>query len=188
MLIPRYCYASNTPLVSSIAVAQGGPHELVLRAGSFTTTGQAEIVARTPGTVEILAKRLADGWAEALPGGFYVRHWLPDSSGKPQRSRTVILGEDLHWQIEPDEEYPIEAKVEVVVSEAGDCDLWLAQKKLDGVEEYDLPAGWHTEHILVFPFVIPPGLPDLAMLDIECLVVLPGSPPSSSPTIQIGRA
>jgi hypothetical protein len=188
MLKSRFCYAGPTPLASTIVITQGRPLELIIGPGSFTTTGQAEIIARTPATMEILTKRVTDGWAEGLPGGVFFRHWLPDGRGRPAKSRTVILGEDLHWQLEPDEEYPIEAKVEVVVSEAGDCDLWLAQKKLDGVEEYDLPAGWHTEHILVFPFIIPPKLPDLAMIDIEYLVVLPGSPPSTQPSIQIGRA
>ncbi|MBM3136211.1 MAG: hypothetical protein FJZ89_13215 [Chloroflexi bacterium] len=187
----RFIYAGNTPLTSTITVELEGKYTLVLRAGSFTTTGQAEIISRTPGTVEILEKRLREGWAEALPGGAFIRHWLPGADGKPQRSRTVTLGEDLRWELAPDDQWPKEAGVEVVVSEKGDCDLWLWTRLLDGIEERAegaAPPGWHTEHTLVFAFVIPPKLPDLSMVDIDYLAVLSGSPPASGPTIQIGRA
>jgi len=188
---PRFIYAGNTPLASTITVEQAGKHTLALKAGSFTTTGQAEIIPRTPRTAEIIENWLKGGWAEALPGGAFVRCWLRDADGKPQRSRTVTLGEDLRWELTPDDQWPKEAGVEVVVSEKGDCDLWLWTRLLDGIEERAegaAPPGWHTEHTLVFAFVIPPKLPDLSMVDIDYLAVLSGSPPASGPTIQIGRA
>lgn len=122
-------YAGATKLACTIAVAQTGPLQLTVSAGSFTHT---------------------DG-----------RTWVNDTPAV--------------FDITPDAVYPTECKIEIG-DIGGAADIWCASRLLDGIEEFDTPPGWNNGHVLVFPFVVPPGCTDLAAVDIFVLTVLPGFP------------
>lgn len=177
MLVPRAIYAGDTPLVCTLRVAQTGPMELTVQAGSFTTTGEARILDAT----EIAQMRLdpaaliAAGKAEWLPDGVRLRVWLQDAQGQPiLRSATYTLAVDVAFTLTADptsvKTYVVELGLLAEVTEV------LCRSQLAGEAQPAVPAGWIPLHWLAGPVIIPPGTLALDALDIPALTVLPGFP------------
>ena len=79
------------------------------------------------------------------------------------------------FNIASDPTYPTECKIEIG-DIGGVTDVLCASRLLDNTEEFDIPPGWNSGHVLVFPFVVPAGCVDLDTVEICILTVLPGYP------------
>src|SRR3990167_3551713 len=80
-------FSGDTPLACTIAVEQTGPMQLTVRAGAFTSTGQARIRDYVPAAHDAA---IAAGDAEMLPDGQRVRLWI-----RGARARTYTLAADV---------------------------------------------------------------------------------------------
>ena len=89
--------------------------------------------------------------------------------------RTWTLANDAVFNLTADAVYPTECKIEIG-DVAGVTNVWCATRLVDGVEEFNPPAGWNIGHTLAFTFTIPPGTTNLSAIDIFVLEVLPGFP------------
>lgn len=170
-------YAGDTPLASTIVVEQTGSMELTIRAGSFTTTGQARIVSPNENTADILATKIAANEAELLADG-RVRVWLSNPEGVFLKPEIITLASDEIVAIQPDLIMNKFCSIELGLLE--EVPEILVRYRLDnGLEYPDYPTGWITIHPLVLEFMISPGQTELG--DIYVLTVLPGFPPGTGP-------
>jgi hypothetical protein len=179
-------YAGDTPLVCTITVEQTGPMRIVVRAGIFTTTGQARILDYDPVAHDPF---IADGRAETLPDGKRVRIWLQDKNGAPiDKAATHRLGADQVIDVTSDPQRAVAYKVDLF-SDGAQTDV-LVKRKVIGIEQYgDPPPDWQKVHELLFAFGLPPACADITPLDIYALTVKPGFPDGTGPsdwTIQAG--
>ena len=159
-------YAGDTPLACTIAVEQTGPMQLTMRAGSFTSTGQARIRDYDPRHEALLTT----GDAEMLPDGKRVRVWI-----NGQKAQTYTLAADQVIALTSDPLKLVAYDVDLI-SDGTQTDV-LVKRKVVGVEEYgDQPAGWQKVHELLFEFVLPPACADVTPIDMCALTVKPGFP------------
>jgi len=174
MIIQRTIYAGDTPLESTIVVEQTGPMQLTVRAGHFTTTGQARIVPLSPQVEELIAA----GKAERLPDGLRALVWLVDRDGSPiELSQTYVLESDQVLDLVSHPSYDKFYRVELVFN--GISVDMLAMSRIDA---YPMPpTGWREVHDLVFEFGVPAGATSLSDIEIPVLTVLPGFPPGTGP-------
>ncbi len=89
--------------------------------------------------------------------------------------RKLTLATDAVFDLAADATYPTECRIEIG-DIAGTPNIWCGTRRVDSIEEINPPIGWNTGHLLVFPFVIPPGTIKLDNVDIFILEVLPGFP------------
>jgi hypothetical protein len=181
-------YAGDTPLALTIVVEQTGPMQITVRAGAFTSTGQARIRPYVPEAHDAMIEA---GLAELLPDGARVRLWILGADGVPvARARTFVLVEDQVIDLASDPTRPVAYDVDLVTD--GLIADVLVKRKVVGVEEYGAPpAGWTKVHELLFEFVLPPGCADITPIEIRALSVLPGFPLGTGPddwTMQRGGA
>ncbi len=170
-------YAGDTPLSSTIVVEQSGPMQLTVRAGDFTTTGQARIVPMD--SVSNLQELIEAGRAEMLPDGQRVRIWLQEGD-RLLRSEKLTLAEDAVFDLasDPDEAKCYQAMLGIDAN--GQPEIVMRSRFAD--DEYpDWPQGWQPVQELVFEFMVPPGCSDLAGTDIYVLRVEAGFPPGTRP-------
>ena len=176
-------YAGDTPLALSVAVEQTGLMQLTVRAGSFTSTGQARIRDYVPDPPGLSAHDvlIATGKAEMLPDGTRIRVWSQDAAGVPtDKAKTYTLTTDQVVNVTSDPLTPVAYDVDLI-SDGAATDV-LVKRKVVGVEEYgDGPAGWTKVHELLFEFVLPPGCADVTPIDIYALTVKPGFPAGTGP-------
>lgn len=173
MLQPQTIHAGDTPLACTLTVAQTGPMALTVRAGHFTTTGEARIaLAGEAGDADAL---VAAGRAEWLPDGAHLRLWLLGPDGQPlARSATHTLAAEAVLPLSAD---PTSDKLYLVeLGLANGTPDVLCRSQLAGEALPAPPAGWTPLHWLAGPFVVPPGTTDLAGLPIPVFTVLPGFP------------
>lgn len=178
-------YAGDTPLALSITVEQTGLMQLTVRAGSFTTTGQARIRSYNPSHAALIAA----GKAERLPDGNRVRIWLQDVNDVLiDKAKTHTLITDQVIVLVSDPTRSVAYNVDLI-SDGMQTDV-LVKRKVIGIEEYgDPPPGWVKIHTLLYEFVLPPGCADITPIDIFALTVKPGYPPGTGPDdwwIQMG--
>ena len=88
---------------------------------------------------------------------------------------TFILANDVVVPIVPDPAREKRYRVDLVVGRDGSVDVAVRGHYL-GDPMPPLPDGWRVVHALVFEFVVPPRLSDLAPVDIYVLTVVPGLP------------
>lgn len=165
VVLERIIYAGDTPLASSCTVSQTGPMELTISACSWTTTGQARIVAKS--SVPDLSNEIAAGRAQMMLDGRRVRGWLTDKDGNIiEKARTRSL--------------PV---VSVLAVPAGQRSaIYLVDgpgitmtAQLIDFNNDQRPAG--TLDYIVLPFNVPAGTTDLSGIDIEVFTVIPGQVP-----------
>jgi hypothetical protein len=105
---------------------------------------------------------------------------------------TWTLESDAVFNLVSSPSYPTEVKIEIGdIQPDGIMDVWYGTCVRNGIDDFDVPAGWHTGHPLVFNFSIPAGCTDLTPLDIFVLTVLPGFPDGTTVAdwqIQLGGA
>lgn len=97
------------------------------------------------------------------------------------------LDSDVSVDLMSDANYPTMCQIEIGVL-AGTVNVWCGLQRMDGVEEMNPPAGW-IGHLLVLPFIIPPGATSLP--DIYVITVEPGFPDGTTAQdwkIQMGAA
>ena len=170
-------YAGETPLACTIAVEQTGPMVLTIRAGSFTTTGEAVIRSYEPARHDALldAKR-----AERTREG-RVRVWRQDEDGEPiEKSATFTLSMDRILPITADPVVMTSWRAGLALDPAGAVTI-LPESRRAAEPWPPTPAGWRVLHALVFDFDVPPGTASLAALPIYALRVLPGFPDGTGP-------
>ena len=93
-----------------------------------------------------------------------------------------ILDTDAVFNLVSSPDYPTDVKIEIGDIEPDDImDVWCGTCVQDGVDEFDIPAGWNIGHALVFNFSVPAGCTDLTPIDIFVLTVLPGFPEGTGP-------
>lgn len=91
------------------------------------------------------------------------------------------LGVDAVFNLVSSPVYLTEVKIEIGdIQPDGIMDVWCGSCVQDGVDEFDIPAGWRTGHSLVFNFSIPAGCTDLTPIDIFVLTVLAGFPENTT--------
>ena len=170
-------YAGDTPLACDIVVEQTGPTQITVRAGSFTTTGQARIRPYVSSKHNAL---IAAGKGELLPDGARVRGWIQDRAGVPvDKAKTYTLAADRGVALTSDPTRPVAYNVDLI-GQGINADVFI-KRKVVNVEQYGSPPpGWKKVHELVFEFVIPPGGTDITAIDIYALVVNPGFPDGTS--------
>jgi len=172
-------YAGDTPLACSIAVEQTGPMQLTIRAGSFTTTGQARIFEAGIIDSTLLESLLTEDKAEMMADG-RVRVWIQDATGQPvAKSQTFNLASDQVLDFAADPDYRKFCFVELGLF-GGLMDVLVQQRLDNGFDYPDVPAGWQSIHLLAFEFQIEPGTTELP--DIYVLTVEPGFPPGTEPS------
>mgnify|MGYP001558577136 CR=1 FL=1 len=171
-------YAGDTPLACSITVEQTGPMQITVRAGSFTTTGQARIRGYDPGTH---AGLIASGKAERLPDGKRVRVWLQDVNGQPiDRATTYTLAADQIVVLTSDPLKPVAYDVDLI-SDGPQTDVLVKRRVVDAEEYGDPPPGWRKVHDLLSEFMLPPGCAEITPIDIYALTIRPGFPAGTGP-------
>ena len=164
-------YAGDTPLALTIIVEQTGPMQLTVRAGSFTSTGQARIRPYTLADDALIAA----GFAESLPDRQRVREWIERRDGTLDKAKTYTLAVEQVINLTSDPLKPVAYDVDLISN--GTQTGVLVKRKVVGVEEYsDPPLGWQKVHELLFEFVLPPGCADVTTIDIYALTVKPGFP------------
>lgn len=90
---------------------------------------------------------------------------------------TWTLASDAVFNLTSSPDYPTGVKIEIGdIEPDGVMDVWCGTCVQDGVDEFDIPAGWRVGHALVFNFSIPAGCTDITPIDIFVLTVLPGFP------------
>lgn len=95
--------------------------------------------------------------------------------------RTWTLATDAVFNLASSPDYPTDVKIEIGdIEPDGIMDVWCGTCVQDGVDEFDIPAGWRTGHSLVFNFTIPAGCTDLTPIDIFVLTVLAGFPENTT--------
>lgn len=178
MLRERVIYAGETPLASSIRVAVAGPRALVVRAGVWTTTGQARVVACTAANRAALAALVAADGAEWLADGVWARVWQCDAAGQiVERARTYQLAGEVVLALPPPAAVPRWARGELGLL----GETVTARLAVRGAgEPYAAPAGWRLVAVLVEEFALPAGAADLAALQPVALAVRPGFPPGTT--------
>ena len=166
-------YAGNTPLACSVLVEQTGPMELTVRAGSFTTTGQARIRQYDPQVHDSL---IASRKCELLPDGKRIRGWIQDKIGKPiDISRTYRLPTDRVITLTSDPTRTVAYNIDLI-GQNTIADVHV-KRRIVGVEEYSPPApGWSRIHELLFEFMLPSGAANITPIDIFTLTVKSGFP------------
>ena len=171
-------FSGDTPLALSIAVEQTGPMQVTVRAGSFTSTGQARIRPYDPARHDAL---IAAGKAERLPDGARCRLWIQDATGTPvDKAKASTLAADQVIALTSDPTRAVAYDVDLI-SDGATTDV-LVKRKVVGVEAYgDPPAGWQKIHELLFEFVLPPGCVDITPVTIYALTVKPGFPSGTGP-------
>lgn len=172
-------YAGNTPLASTIAIAQTGPMQLTVRAGSFTTTGQSRIVDVPEDAAKLvqLQTLIAQGGAEYLPGNRQARVWLADSAGALLKAQTFTLAADAVFNLTSDS---VDSKAyQAELGHVGGVVDVLMRSRFTQDKYSNAPVGWKKIHDIIFEFSLPPGTTDLSGLDIFVLAVLPGFPPGT---------
>jgi hypothetical protein len=175
MLMPQTIYAGDTPLACTVRVEQTGPMQLTVRAGRFTTTGEARITPEQPDD----PGEIAAGRAERLPDGVRVRRWLLDAQGAPWRpSVTHTLRTDAPFPLTADSTSPKTYLIELGLLN-GTPEV-LCRSQLAGEALPDPPAGWEPVHWLAGPFVVPAGATTLDALAIPVFAVLPDFPPGTT--------
>lgn len=162
-------YAGDTPLACSIPITQTGPMQLTVGAGTFVTTGEARIGRYLPAVHD---PELAAGRLELLPDGQRVRQWTVAPT-------TVVLGVDAVITVTADAMRVKEYLVELCVR-GGDVDVVGRSRFLPEGVRRPLPPGWVAVHLLVYPFLVPPGTTALDQLAIPVLSILPGFPPGTT--------
>ena len=170
-------YAGDTPLALSIAVEQTGPMQVTVRAGWFTSTGQARIRPYVPADDALIA----DGLAERLSDGQRVREWTTQRNGTLDKSKTYTLAADQVINLMSNALKPVAYAVDLV-SDGAQTGV-LVRRKIGGVKEHGdlLSPGWRRVHELLFEFVLPPGCADVTPIDICALAVKSGFPPGTGP-------
>ena len=165
-------FAGDTPLASTIAVEQTGPMQLTVRAGSFTSTGQARIRTYHAAGHQAL---IQSGDAERLPDGQRVRLWI-----NGQKAQTYTLAADQIIDLTSDPLASVAYDVDLI-SDGATTDV-LVKRKIVGAEAYgEAPAGWQKIHELVFEFILPAGCADVSPLAIYALTITPGFPEGTGP-------
>lgn len=166
-------YAGDTPLACDIVAEQTGPMQITIRAGSFTTTGQALIRPYDPATHDEMTVR---GDAELLPDRKRVRVWLQGADGIPvDKATTYTLATDQVIDLTSDPLTPVAYDIDLI-SDGAQADVLVKRRRV-GAEQYgDPPAGWTKVHELLFEFVLPAGTVDITAVDIYALSVKPGFP------------
>ena len=173
MIKQRIIHAGDTPLFSDFAVAQTGPMQLTISGGDFQITGQAKILGKN----KIPLAFLTDGRAELMPDGKRVRVWLQDKVTKQiqdKSKRRKIVGQTTVNIVA----HPIKSKTYRIDLRSPSDTIMLVQAQ-SWLKDDPEPITSDLTHMLVFPFVIPPGTTDLSGIDIEVFTVLPGFPPST---------
>lgn len=163
-IVERVIYTGDTPLASTCTVTQTGLMELTVSACSFTTTGQARIVAREK--VSNLPNEIAAGRVQNMPDGKRVRGWFRDKDGN------IIDKSKTHTRATP---------VALSIT-AGDT--WVVYL-LDGpgvtmdvvLQRWDDPRPANFIGFIVMPFTVPTGTTDLSTITIEVFTVKPDFPP-----------
>ena len=165
-------YAGDTPLASSILVEQTGPMQLTVKAGNFTSTGQARIIdpaeSKDPSIKGKMQSLLARNLAESMPDGRRYRVWIHDKQGIPlDKNGSYTLASDRAVNI------PVLVTAKTYSIELGlvgsTPTIWV-----EGLEPQ--PANYKPIHKLVYPFIVPGGTANLAGVDMNYLQVLPGFP------------
>lgn len=171
-------YAGDSPLASTITVEQTGPMQLTVRAGSFTTTGQARLRPYVPADHDPI---IVQGKAEKLADGTRVRLWIQKANGTPLESaKTYALAANQIITVTSDPLAAVTYTIDLITDDL--VAAVLVKRKLVEVEKYGPPpAGWHKIHELLFEFILPPGTTDLAGLTMYVLTVKPGFPPGTGP-------
>ena len=177
MIVSQTIHAGDTPLACTLTVEQTGPMQLTVRAGSFTTTGEARILTATDIQQMRLdpAALIAAGKAEWLPDGARLRVWLQDQSGAPVlKSATYTLAADVVLNLTSD---PTSAKRYLLDfgTLAGVPDV-LCRSQFDGEALPAEPAGWQAIHWLVDGFVVPAQTTSLDAVLLRAFAVVPGFP------------
>jgi hypothetical protein len=96
---------------------------------------------------------------------------------------TWTLENDQVFDLIADPDYTTSVQIEIGdVEPDGIMDVWCGSRVNDGIEEFDIPEGWHKGHNLVYNFEIPAGCTDLTPIDIYVLEVIPGFPDGTSET------
>ena len=171
-------YAGETPFASSIEVAQTGPMTLTIRAGSFTTTGEA-VIRRYEAAAH--GALVASGKAERLAGGERVRVWLQDADGQPiDKAATSTLGADIAMPVTADPGLVTSWRAALALDPAAAVTI-LPQSRLGGAPWPATPAGWRVIHTLVYNFDVPPGTVTLTTVPIYVVTVRPGFPSGTGP-------
>lgn len=163
-IIERVIHAGDTPLASTCTVTQTGPMELTVLACSFTTTGQARIVAKEK--VPSLPNEIAAGRVQMMPDGKRVRGWLRNKDG------TIIDKSKTHTAV---------TSTALIIT-AGDT--WVVYLT-DGpgvtmpvvLQKAGDPRPANFVEFIVMPFTVPIGTTDLSTIDIEVFTVKPDFPP-----------
>jgi hypothetical protein len=169
-------YSGDTPLSSTIVVEQSGPMQLTVRAGSFTTTGQARIVPAA--SVPDLQSLIEAGRAEMLPDGQRARIWLQEGD-RLLRSETLTLAADTVFDLASDPEEAKCYQAMLGIDANGQPEI-VMRSRYESDEYPDWPQGWQPVQELIFEFAVPPGCNDLSGIDIYVLRVEPGFPPGTS--------
>jgi hypothetical protein len=90
---------------------------------------------------------------------------------------TWVLPTDQVFNLTSNLTFDTECKIEIGdIQPDGIVDVWCATKLNDGIEEWNVPVGWRTGHLLAFPFIISAGATSLDNVEIFVLEVLPGFP------------
>ena len=181
-------YAGDTPLALTIAVEQTWPMQLTVRAGSFTSTGQARIRPYDP---PIHAALLASGKGELLADGKRIRGWIQDKTGVPRDiAKRYTLAAARTIALTSDPTRPVAYAVDLLGQGAA-ADVF-GKRRIVGVDLFGSPPpGWKALHGLVYEFILPPGLTDVASVEVFVLTVTPGFPPGTGSddwTTQTGGA
>lgn len=171
-------YAGDTPLACDINIQQSGPMQLVAKAGSFTTTGQAKIIdPKEPKNKTKLAKLnnlKTKGHAEDLPDG-RMRVWMQREDGSlVDKCKTCSCLSDTVINI------PLAAMdkyYRVDLGEIGGVSSVILREVSRLHDPVDAPpVGWSYVHMLTLPFKVPGGTIDLSTIDIYYLKVIPRFP------------
>ena len=171
-------YAGETPLACSIEVVQQGPMTLVIRAGSFTTTGEAAIRRYDTATHGAL---VAAGKAERLVDAARVRVWLQDINGQPvQKSVAHALAADFAMLVSDNPVLVKSWRAALALDPTGSVTV-LPQSRLGSDPWPVTPPGWDVIHTIVYNFDVPPGTVTLAPIAIYVVTVRPGFPPGTGP-------
>lgn len=167
-------FSGDTPLACDIVTEQTGPMQITVRAGSFTTTGQARIRPYVPNVHDPM---IAAGRGERLTDG-RVRGWITKSGVPVDKAKTYTLAVDTIVTLTSDPVRPVAYNVDLI-GQGVNADVFVKRKV--GIEQYGSPPpGWKKVHELVFEFVIPPGSVDITVTEVYTLVVIPGFPEGTS--------
>ena len=172
-------YAGDTPLASTLVVEQTGPLQLGVRAGSFTTTGQARIRSYVPANHDAM---IAAGRGELLAEGNRVRGWIQDKTGAlVDKAETYTLTSDTVITLTSDPTRPVAYRLDLL-GQGTTAEVFVRRKVID-VEQYPAPPpGRKTLQTLVFEFIVPPGAVNITPIDIYAFVVRPGFPEGTDST------